>query len=155
MSAVTTTRRSYNLGKWVRKPRLEDSGWEGFDIALEMALDKAVNSVKKDARKWATNVKEYWTKNVPVDTGNLRDSIEIDDHLNDDSPYILVGVNEEKLKGPKYKRSTLSKKAVYRRIPPYNYVPYAEENARNEDLKFFVKRLWLTYAEKEAGRIFK
>ena len=131
------------------------TGWKDFDAMLQASVTKPVMAMSAKAKIWAGRVQDDWKEKVPVDTGNLRDSIDIEDHL--DEGYILVGVNENKLLGPKTLRSTKVGKwgGVVRHIPPYNYVPAAEKNAKDVKLRFFVEKIWFEMARQRAEELFK
>lgn len=120
---------------------------------LDLALEKPVALMEIKAKMWAEETLKEWKKNVPVDTGNLKDSIEIDNHLKDG--YIIVGVNEQKLIGPKKLRSGGGRYGAVRNIPPYNYVPAAEKNAKDVRLRFFVEKIWFEIARQKAEEFFR
>ena len=143
-----TSSVSKKIGRFIPK-----TGWKDFDAMLNLALDKPMALMEIKAKMWAEETLKEWKKNVPVDTGNLRDSIEIDNHLKDG--YIIVGVNEQKLIGPKKLRSGGSKIGAVRNIPPYNYVPAAEKNAKDVSLRFFVEKIWFEIARQKAEEFFR
>ena len=146
--ALTTT-SSKKIGRYIPK-----TGWPDFDAMIQMSLDKPVMAMKAKAKIWAARTLDEWKKNVPVDTGNLRDPIDIDDHLDNDG-YIIVGVNEQKLIGPKRLRSGGGRYGAVRYIPPYNYVPAAEKNTKDISLRFFVEKVWFEIARQKAEELFK
>lgn len=148
--------------------------WEDFESTLVYVVQQAQADAIDRARDWAETVYKKIKKKTPVDTGNLQDSIEISDHLDSDG-YIIVGVNEQKLIGPKYLRSKKSfvrddpRLSLYERfidkdytpkgrvryIPPYNYVPMAEKRTQDDNLRFFVTRVWFAIAQHELRQRFK
>ena len=69
-----TSKSKINLGKYT-----PGSGWKDFDEALTLTMGKSMAFMEFNARRWAKQTLEELKKNVPVDTGNLRDSIEIED----------------------------------------------------------------------------
>lgn len=140
-----TSKSKINLGKYT-----PGSGWKDFDEALTLTMGKSMAFMEFNAKRWAKQTIEELKKNVPVDTGNLRDSIEIEDKLNTEG-YIIVGVNEQKLIGPK----KVGSGSFARRIPAFNYVPFAEKNARDTSLRFFVERIWFEIAKQKAEEIFR
>lgn len=90
-------------------------------------VDRAKSSVmvemQRRANKWARETVAEFKNYVPVDTGNLRNSIGIlkfdvgDNYIN-----VSVGVNESKIvPPPKYMRRANGK---IRTMPDYDYSPY-------------------------------
>lgn len=85
------------------------TGWTGLDNYTKAFFDKAVKGMSKKGAEWAEKTLADFKANVPVDTGNLQNSLDI--QVADNG--ISVGVNLAKLVGPKKLRS---KKAVAPRL---------------------------------------
>lgn len=164
-------KQQYNRGKYVNTK----TGWEGFDAFVEMAVDKLAKDFEDKAVEWAEKTCADWQENVPVDTGNLRESITIDDTAMPKS--ITVGVDEIKLtnnyqgkrlpsiqsfyekeinEGTWFKPIIKVTKTGYsRKIPKYNYVPGAEKNAKDLRLRYFVERIWFEKAKQNLREMSK
>lgn len=94
-------RRYKRSGTTYRDDMLK-TGWTGLDNYTKAFFDKAVKGMSKKGAEWAERTLADFKANVPVDTGNLRNSLDI--QVADNG--VSVGVNLAKLIGPKKLRST-------------------------------------------------
>lgn len=82
-------------------------------------------SLERKADKWALETLAEFRNSVPVDTGNLRDSLDITNRIvNKSSGYVsvTVGVDEEKILPPPTRMRRRNGKM--RTMPDYDYSPY-------------------------------
>lgn len=90
---------------------------------------KMVNSLmatlERKADKWAIETLAEFRNAVPVDTGNLRDSLDITSRIVNKSSgqiSITVGVDEDKILPPPFRMRRRNGKM--RTMPDYDYSPY-------------------------------
>lgn len=144
------------------KAKLIKTGWPEFDRLAGAIFDTACSKLLNACSEWAEECYDAFKNKVPVDTGNLKNAIDIDDS---GWPYSIgVGVNESKLLGPKTLQSTIAftpKRGVgkKRHIPARNYVLDSdekgtplEERTRDITLRMFVSVIWAEQAKLAANK---
>lgn len=93
--------RRYKRSGTTYKQTEMKSGFTGLDQYIKAFVDMNVEGMAEKASRWADETLQDFKNNVPVDTGNLRNSLDI----RVDGNGISVGVNQDKLIGPKKMRS--------------------------------------------------
>lgn len=133
---------------------------EQLGINIEAAYEDFLNK----GVQWAKNTQERFVIVAPFLTGNLRDSITVDDSNLPNE--IFVGVDFAKLQGPKSKTVIRRSSKSYGKditIPAYDYTAEADEvnvSAGGTALDAegpgtpFIEELWLNWAYSEARRLF-
>lgn len=98
---------------------------EGVETMGTRMVNSLMASLERKADKWAAETLAEFRNSVPVDTGNLRDSLDITNRVvNKSSGYvsITVGVDEEKILPPPTRMRRRNGKM--RTMPDYDYSPY-------------------------------
>lgn len=127
---------------------IRSAGWTQLDRTIKMVVIDIDTTLREKTRQWARETLAEMRAVTPVDSGNLRDSLDIltknalsninatVDVVDRKGPIqARVGINEAKLLPPptykdSTKRFTSGKYGPVRpvkvRIPPYNYAPLAD-----------------------------
>lgn len=98
---------------------------KGVETIGARMVDSLMASLEKKADDWAIETLAEFRHSVPVDTGNLRDSLDITNRIvNKSSGYvsITVGVDEDKILPPPDRMRRANGKM--RTMPNYDYSPY-------------------------------
>ena len=88
-------------------------------------LNSLLSALERKADKWAIETLAEFRNAVPVDTGNLRDSLDITSRIVNKSSgqiSITVGVDEDKILPPPARMRRRNGKM--RTMPDYDYSPY-------------------------------
>lgn len=98
---------------------------EGAETMGKRMFNSLISTLERKADKWALETLAEFRNAVPVDTGNLRDSLDITDRIvNKASGYVsvTVGVDEDKILPPPTRMRRRNGKM--RTMPDYDYSPY-------------------------------
>lgn len=98
---------------------------EGAETMGKRMFNSLISTLERKADKWALETLAEFRNSVPVDTGNLRDSLDITNRIvNKASGYvsITVGVDEDKILPPPTRMRRRNGKM--RTMPDYDYSPY-------------------------------
>lgn len=126
---------------------LKSSGNKEFDAAMKAVVAGINEQMEVAGSLWADECVEQFNEYVPVDSGNLRDSIDADE-LEPGRKYV-VGVNERLLTaGEDY--------------PDFNYVYKAGWNenrylpaiTKDRRLRGFIKKIWFEIAKQNIRKEF-
>lgn len=98
---------------------------EGVETIGTKMVNTLMSALERKADKWALETLAEFRNAVPVDTGNLRDSLDITSRFVDKSSgriSITVGVDEDKILPPPARMRRRNGKM--RTMPDYDYSPY-------------------------------
>lgn len=97
----------------------------GVETIGTKMVNTLISALERKADKWALETLAEFRNAVPVDTGNLRDSLDITSRFVDKSSgriSITVGVDEDKILPPPARMRRRNGKM--RTMPDYDYSPY-------------------------------
>ena len=98
---------------------------EGVETVGAKMVNSLIATLERKADKWAIETLAEFRNAVPVDTGNLRDSLDITNRIVNKSSgqiSITVGVDEDKILPPPSRMRRRNGKM--RTMPDYDYSPY-------------------------------
>lgn len=128
----------------------------GIGDALVEQTEEAMDDLAYRGREWALACQEDWSKvksSVPWATGNLSESIQIEDGIQDKGkPHMWVGVNLNMLLGPKIRTITNAIDYPDQVGEPINVQSTDYTDKVNKYNKTgpdrFIENVWWVYADK-------
>lgn len=152
---LSQVKKEGNLDKLIAALEEECRPFNMGNIILQ--IDSGVRNFVDKATKWANETRNDFYEDAPYLTGNLRESVAIDDSKLPNE--LFVGVIWEDLRGPKTLQAIRGKwKGKWVNIPAHDYTVEADKNNVSSGGGVggpFIEELWFAKAERNARRIFR